>query len=394
MLIILPLAGLAIAFPFSSADTNGYVNYRSTETLNFNEYWYEYEYVKAGNTITFSLDSYSSPVTFAIANVPFDQLPRTTKTFTETYTFDLEYDEYIYYQVFLYPGSTIDYTFTATAGVEFLIVDGDNAVNWLYSDPFDYYKYIASSTGHSSVVTADQAKDYYLIWYSTNSGIVDCSFDVTVTAKNRIDFSNLLYSVEDTTAISQNSVTVPTSGNWYFFIFMDPLFASEDSTTITFDVTYSTGVTAVDRWANARPTLITIAVICAILIGVAVIARKMQKTKDKQQETTSTPAQPQVTTPNPASTPVVQPTVSVQRIEQKAPPPPTPSTTKEFCYGCGSQLSEQSQFCPNCGKKRMGRDLEDHSVPVKPQAQFCGFCGNKVTSKQAFCEACGTPVER
>ena len=48
-LILLPLAGVAFAFPFSDADVDGTVNYRSTETLYFNEFWYEYEYIKENN---------------------------------------------------------------------------------------------------------------------------------------------------------------------------------------------------------------------------------------------------------------------------------------------------------------------------------------------------------
>jgi hypothetical protein len=54
-LILLPLLGVAMWFPFSSADTNGYVTYRSTETIYYNEYWYEYENIKAGNDITYSV---------------------------------------------------------------------------------------------------------------------------------------------------------------------------------------------------------------------------------------------------------------------------------------------------------------------------------------------------
>ncbi|MEE9215061.1 MAG: hypothetical protein V3U54_09760, partial [Thermodesulfobacteriota bacterium] len=52
-LILLPIVGVSFWYPFSDADTNGLVNYRSTETLYFNEFWYEYENIEAGE-ITFS----------------------------------------------------------------------------------------------------------------------------------------------------------------------------------------------------------------------------------------------------------------------------------------------------------------------------------------------------
>ena len=78
-LILLPLAGIALWFPFNTADTEGYVNYRSTETLYFNEYWYEYEYIKSGNEITYSVQSSPSLISFAIWDQPFENLPTTTK---------------------------------------------------------------------------------------------------------------------------------------------------------------------------------------------------------------------------------------------------------------------------------------------------------------------------
>ncbi|MFX0037397.1 MAG: hypothetical protein ACFE9I_17380, partial [Candidatus Hermodarchaeota archaeon] len=70
-LIILPIAGVAFLFPFSDADIGGNVNYRSTETLYFNEFWYEYEYIEEGNDITFFVQSSMSVITFAIWDQPF-----------------------------------------------------------------------------------------------------------------------------------------------------------------------------------------------------------------------------------------------------------------------------------------------------------------------------------
>ena len=59
--------GVAFSFPGSSYTDSGNINYRSTETLYFNEYWYEYETVDAGTTMTFSIQSTPGVVSFAMS---------------------------------------------------------------------------------------------------------------------------------------------------------------------------------------------------------------------------------------------------------------------------------------------------------------------------------------
>ena len=99
MLILLPLMGVAFAFPGSSYDASGTINYRSTETLYFNEYWYEFERVDAGSTMTFTIQSTPDVVSFAIADHPFEDFPLTTKTGEGNYSIDLQPNYYEYYSV-------------------------------------------------------------------------------------------------------------------------------------------------------------------------------------------------------------------------------------------------------------------------------------------------------
>jgi len=129
-LILLPVLGVAIWFPFSSADNSGYVTYRSTETIYFNEYWYEYGNIKADNEITYSIQSYSSNITFAIWDNSFENLPRTTKNGGDANNIHLTNEEYQYYTIYLRPGSSLTYNFNASSSIDFFIADGSDMYEW------------------------------------------------------------------------------------------------------------------------------------------------------------------------------------------------------------------------------------------------------------------------
>ena len=129
-LILLPLAGIALWFPFSNANTEGTVNYRSTETLYFNEYWYEYENIKEGNDITYSIQSLSSLISFAIWDQPFEDLPTATKYGNDTDQLVLPNDWYEYIQYYLKPESSITYNFNASSQIDFFIASGQDLYDW------------------------------------------------------------------------------------------------------------------------------------------------------------------------------------------------------------------------------------------------------------------------
>ena len=53
-----------------------------------------------------------------------------------------------------------------------------------------------------------------------------------------------------------------------------------------------------------------------------------------------------------------------------------------FCTKCGTELPNESKFCPNCGSQ-------------KPAAIVCGNCGWKPeegTAAGKFCPNCGNPL--
>jgi ribosomal protein L40E len=372
ILILLPVAGVALAFPFSNADTDGTVNYRSTETLYYNEFWYEYEYIESGNEISYSIDSYV-PINFAIWDQPFENLDLITLYDTEIDSITLPGDYREYLWLFLRPGSFIEFEFNSSAPIDFFIADGYDFYVWdeLGGSP-SFELNIEDTTGDSGSFPISIAKDYYVVFYNEEGAPpVDVDFTVDFTIANVVDFT----SVEpegfhaNETYFQSGTFTVPSSGNWYFFIYFDPMNSIEESTTIRFDVTYDTGITSRERWIDIQPILIVILVIVVILILVAVISRRGQK------KIKSLPSK-QPTKPS-------APKTEIKEKEEE----------KLKCIRCGATHSPDAEFCPQCGGKIDGRQFGTTDVTTPPGSKTCSYCGSKLTEKDNFCKWCGTKVE-
>ena len=278
-LIILPLAGVALWVPFTNADTNGYVNYRSTETLYFNEFWYEYEYIEAGQQITYSVQSAYSDITFAIWNQPFEYLPKITKDIDviNSVTIDpISFDFWTEW-LFLRAGSSIEYEFNSSANLEFFIADGFDFYTWNQGGSPIFPVHNVSTNTLNGTYNIGSTNDYYIVWYNEFGPSIDVDYVVNYTATNVPDFSGTYETQEGVTSHAGTFSPIPSPGNWYFFIYFDPMISPDESTTITFDVTYDTGVTYLDRWIDIRWILIIILVVVVIIIIAAVVARRGQK---------------------------------------------------------------------------------------------------------------------
>ncbi|NHJ46180.1 MAG: zinc ribbon domain-containing protein, partial [Asgard group archaeon] len=365
-LILMPLFGIALWFPFSSADVNGNVTYRSTETLYFNEYWYEYEDIRADNDMTFSVQSSPSVITFAIWDQPFENLPTTSIIDNESDQLSLIENRYEYFWLFLKPGSSIQYNYNSSGQIDFFIADGYELYDWDQggSPSFDVLENdVLQGNGNYLV---NEGKDYYLVWYNEGVTTVNVNFSVSYTAVGVHDFSVTDYYVEGVTSVSQDTYTVPNSGNWYFFVFFDPMNAPEETTTITFDVSYDTGVDATDRWISIQPWLIGIMVVVGIIIIIAVFARRGQK-KLKTKE-------PKKATPEKA----------VKKATKK---------TELECIRCGNTIRADAKFCSKCGGKIEGRSLGSTNIITPINSKTCSYCGSKLTQTDKFCKWCGTKIE-
>jgi hypothetical protein len=356
-------------FPFSNASTNGTVNYRSTETLYFNEYWYEYENIKDGMEITFSIQSYPSNISFILWNRPFEQLPTTNIVGGDSEQFPLVHDEYVYYQYYLKPGSDIQYSYNSTGQIDFFIADGSNLYEWNQEGSPSFYESVDNASQGSGNFDVPIAQDYYLVWYNEGTSSVNVNITVAYTAADVIDFSLVDvdgYSAEKVINVA-DTFTVNSDGNWYFFVFFDPLNSPDESTTITFDVTYDTGITSVDRWIDVQPILITVIVVAGIIIVVALIARRGQKKLKSKSKLSSK---------------VASTKVPVKKSKKAT----------STCIRCNASIRVDAKFCPSCGGKVEGRITGTPTVVTPAKSKSCSFCRSKLLVDDKFCKWCGTKI--
>jgi hypothetical protein len=365
-LILLPLFGVALWFPFSNADTDGTVNYRSTETLYFNEYWYEYENIKTDNDITYSIQSSPSLISFAIWDHPFEDLPTTTRIGSDTDQLILTNNWYEYLSYYLKPGSSISYDYNASSQIDFFIASGQALYDWNLGGSPSFFVDESNVIQGSGVYNVLSAMDYYLVWYNDGLSTVTVNYTIDYSAVGVINLAAADFYVEGVDTITQDTFTVPNDGNWYFFVYFDPMLSPEESTTITFDVTYDTGITSVDRWIDAQPILITIIAVVGIIIVVALLARRGQKNRKSKPSSKVAPTK----------TPSIKAKISTSN-----------------CIRCNASIRADSKFCPNCGGKVEGRITGTPTIVTPAKAKSCSFCGSKLVKDDKFCKWCGTMVE-
>ncbi|MFX0042057.1 MAG: zinc ribbon domain-containing protein [Candidatus Hodarchaeota archaeon] len=385
-LILLPAFGVAFLYPFSDADINGYVNYSASEDLLPNQFWWESENIEAGNDITYDIDSSIANINFGISDHSFGSLPFISLNHTEIGSVTLIYNQYEYAWMFLRPGSIINFDFNASDQIDFFIADLDNLDEWdRYQSPTFEYS-INDITEDSGMLIINRAHYYYVVWYNDELSPVDVDFTVNFTMTDVVDFTDADFYIIDTNSVI-GTYNVLNSGNWYFFIYFEPMnfdpwFFGTTITRIDFDVSYDTGITSVDRWLEVSPILIIVVVVVVILIIAAVIARKGQKKlKSKAPPKPVAPTEPAAPT---EPTKPMTPTIPIK----EAPP----STHK--CIRCGATHSPDAQFCPNCGGKIQGRQLGTPSVTTPAMSKTCSYCGSKLMEKDKFCKWCGTKIEQ
>ncbi|KKN05220.1 hypothetical protein LCGC14_1089550 [marine sediment metagenome] len=383
-LILLPIFGIVFWFPFSDADVDGNVSYRSTETLYYNEFWYEYEYIKEFNDITINnVQSSQAVINFGIHNGPFESLPTKLLITTEIGPITLQSGEYQYLWFFLRPGSSIDYDFNSSGQVDFFIGDGNDLYLWNQGGSPAFYIDVPNTNGDTgTLATITNADDYYVVWYNEGVSSIDVDFTVDFTENGVVDFNQAYFHLNETMDIQNKLFEIPSglSGNWYFFIYFDPMNSPAESTTITFDVSYETGKSSIERWSEVQWIFIIIVVVALVLLVAAVVARKSQKKLKLKSPTTATPKP--ITTPTTTTTPTSK--VSPYKVVPKA---------ELNCIRCGASIHSDSKYCPKCGGKVEGRQIGSSTVITKANAKTCSLCGSKLTGSEKFCKWCGTKIE-
>jgi len=382
-LVILPLVGVALLFPFSDADVDGFVNYRSTETLYFDEFWYEYENIQTGNEITYEIHSLSSYITFAIWDHPFESLPIRNKPINIIKSIDLmeapDYYPFWWEWIYLKPGSSISYEFNASDQIDFYIMGYYDYDSFIQGGSLSFIISSENTDQDNGTLLINQTDDYFLIWSTDGVSPVEVDFIVNYDAANVIDFNDITDGidgivVESVTDIAETSWQIPHSGNWYFFVYFDPINSPEYSTTITFDVTYDTGVTSKERWLDVQWILIIVLVVVIILLIGALIARRGQKKLKLK-----SPTEP---TPKVSPYKKVTKEVGVEEVKEVA-----------NCIRCNAPIKPTAKFCTQCGGKVEGRKIGGTSVTTPAEAKTCSLCGSKLSGTESFCKWCGTKIE-
>ena len=377
LLVVLPILGMAfIPYPFSNSSSTGIVTYQDTETLRYNEYWYERESMEQGQTIDYNVQA-QSEVTFLIWNKPFEELPQTqtlTGDYSESNMRVGANHDYQYIGYFLKPGSELTYQFNVTAGgaIEFFVADANmlnSWNNWETIFPIDSY---TGAGSYSNNVIIDYAQDWYLVWYNPSDTDIYVDFEVEYSAVNNIDVSVANVFIENVVHPVAGTFTVPDEGVWYFFVYMDPFVNYAESVDITFEVRFNTDVTYSDHWENVRPILLIIGVIIVIVLIVAVI----------QRQTTKKTPQTQQTAPSTAGVATTTPPSEVGEIKR---------TT---CHRCKAEYRPGEIYCTNCGAKLEGRDYGTSKVVTPANSKWCKSCGNTVKPDSRFCRNCGAAIEQ
>jgi len=375
--------GVAFSFPGSSYSDSGTINYRSTETLYFNEYWYEYEKVDAGTTMTFNIQSTPGVVSFAIADHPFEDFGLTTATGESNYSITLQPNYYEYYTIFLRSGSTVQYDFNSSAEVDFFISDIQEFNDWYYSEPTTLY-YESTSLNDTGEYSVGYTEDVYLVWYNGgNSSDIDVDISLSYVAVGVPDFSEAIYYSEAENHIESN-IDVPTDGTWYFFVYFDPMYSVDETVDITFDVTYETDKSSIDEWIDFRPTLIIIGIIIGIVIIFAVSARRTQKKKKYKEG-----QQPSTTTQTATAATVAKPSAYGKPSQMTL-----SSKTGSNCIRCGAAMNPGEIFCSECGGKTQGRSTSATTKRTPINSKVCSYCGSKLEPVDNFCKYCGTTVNK
>jgi ribosomal protein L40E len=346
--------------------------------------------------ITFSFStSDQTNLTAVITNVPFDQISTTSVpgTFSDQFTVGANSNtpEWFYFN----EGSTFSYSFNCTASVDFLILNGENYNSWPSSYSYIYENQsMQNATGMTVPSWANGAvpssDDYYLLWNNQNAYSVSVNFTMQYVRADAYTFNGAKFNQASVSSLGQTSVTVPSSGQWYFILYFDPWYNHDSST----DVTYSAVFTPPAGTTVAPPIwAVIIPIVIIALLVIVIVALLVSRQRTRQALQANPPPQGAQFPPGTAAP--FQAPVQGQQPEAAAvpPPPPSESSARTNCVSCGAPLSPGAAFCAVCGKKQEGRQKGKSNVTTPAQSTTCSTCGATLEPGQKFCESCGAKIE-
>jgi hypothetical protein len=346
----------------------------------------------------------STPVTVVVSDVPLSSMPLENVSGSFSDSLSITPNDYYYESLFLNTGSTFNYTFTCSEAMDFLVMDGADLSLWEQNSP-SYFAYLENTSTLSASVQVVPSfatsgvpisQDYYLVWWNdASANTVTVSLTIAYTRDNVYDFTNALYHQEDVNSVPTTTVTLPSTGTWYFIVYFDPWNTDQSSTVVTYQaqVTAPGGLPPLPIPLWALVTIIVVVVIVVIVIISVSVARSRTRRRFANappgtftgEEIPGQPgaqgSQQPTTVAYPGKMHAARPTI----------PPPASGGTCEYC---GAPLNLGAKFCSTCGREQIAQPAGPGGVTTPRSSKFCSLCGAELEEGAQFCQSCGTKVEQ
>jgi len=341
----------------------------------------------------------STPVTVAVSDVPLESIPYSNVSGSISEMQSIIFGNFWDESLFLNQSSTFSYTFSCSGTLDFLILNDSQFNLWLNPNnlynPYVENSSIISEAGYFVVPTT---QDYYIVWYNNiPRSRVTVTFSISYTRVNVYDFSSteVIYSQEAVNSVPSTTVTLPSTGTWYFIVYLDGWNSDQYSTVVTYQaqVTAPGGIPPLPIPLWALVTIIVVVVIVVIVIISVSVARSRTRRRFANappgtftgEEIPGQPgaqgSQQPTTVAYPGKMHAARPTI----------PPPASGGTCEYC---GAPLNLGAKFCSTCGREQVAQPAGPGGVTTPRSSKFCSLCGAELEEGAQFCQSCGTKVEQ
>lgn len=284
LLIIIPSIGL-ISIPYPISTTQN-IRISKSEQIFPNTVISNTSFLSKGNEISYVVRS-NYPFSFAIWDKPFKDFSATENYYQSNHSFInvIMTNTYKMFPIFLHKGDSVSYFFNSTntestSFTRFFITN---------SPKFDvsYRDKDFKSTLNGTFIS-QQSQNYYfgIAFYGNGENtrtVVSGSFAYNVSGT---DLSNAYVSDIRTSNITENTFSVPKSGNYNFYIYFDPQVAFSNSTSamiIHYTIIFHQQLNARDNWLHVTRILEISFLIMGIFMLIAyyqhVYARKFERAK-------------------------------------------------------------------------------------------------------------------
>lgn len=285
LLVIIPLAGfMSVPYPISTTQN---INFSGDRTVDFNDYVSNSPsiFLSKDNVISYQVTG-NRPFSFAIWDKSFSNFPLLSNRYTGSFTkyYNVTAGSINYFQLYLSKGDTINYTFSGSE------TQSGGSLTYFITYSTDFNNSAPYVTGFISNIingtfTSPKSQNYYFGWkYDGNDGAL--AF-ITSTIQYNISGINLTsadLNVIHTQNIQQNTFSVPTSGNYHFYLYFDLASNSVNSSKpidIYMNIIFHQKLTGNDNWKLISPYLTILSFLMALTIFLTYFQQKYSRKFEK-----------------------------------------------------------------------------------------------------------------